>query len=173
MFLGLCSLELFSQDGERMGLRNHFGFLWNLSTSGRQCGSPCAAIQVLYRCCRSQFYVVPDKPRCGFSGGAGMNSVSLHELQCHETGTYLSSLADNICLLRLLVSLLEFLLPPAMFPVSGRYLRVSARSAAPPDSFGICKFPSLRNGSLWGFNLCTCASTSHPQIHGLRIWIPI
>lgn len=49
-----------------------------------------------------------------------MSSVSLHELQRCETGTYLSDFADSICLLRLLVSLLEFLLPRAMFPASGR-----------------------------------------------------
>lgn len=48
-----------------------------------------------------------------------MSSVSLHELQCHETDTYLSDLAD-VYLLRLHVLLLEFLLSPAMFPASGR-----------------------------------------------------
>lgn len=48
-----------------------------------------------------------------------MRSVSLHELQCHETDACLSDLA-NVCLLRLLVLLLEFLLPPAIFPASGK-----------------------------------------------------
>lgn len=120
MFLCLGSLELFFQEGEKKRLRNHFGFLWSLSASWRQCGCPCAGIQVMYGCCRSQFHVLPDKPRFGFSRGAGMSSESLHELQGCETGTYLSNLADNICLLRLIVSLLEFLLPPAMFPASRR-----------------------------------------------------
>lgn len=146
MFLSLGSFELFSQEGEKKGLRNHFGFFWSLSASWRQCGSPCAGIQVLCGCCRSQFHVLPDKARCGFSRGAGMSSESL--LSCSAvTGTYLSILADNICLLRLLVSLLEFLLPPAMFPaLEGAPCLCTFRGTS--RHLGICKFLSLGNGSL-------------------------
>lgn len=110
-------------------------------------------MQVLCGCCRSQFHVLPDKPRCGFSGGSGMSSVSVPELQCCEAGTYLSNLAD-ICLLRLLVSLLEFLLPPAMIPASGRCSMSLHVQQHLQTALGYA------NPSLWGMVHCkdlTCA----------------
>lgn len=90
-------------------------------------------------------------------------SVSLRKRQHCAAGTYLSDLAD-ICLLRLLVLLLKLLLPQAMFPASVRRSSMSLHVRRCLDAARVlCKCLSQRNGSLWGFNLWTCASTSHSE----------
>lgn len=117
--------------------------------------------------CRSQFNLITDANQhrcCWFPRGAGINSVSLHKPQCCEAGTYLSDLADNICLLRLCVSLLKLLLPQATFPAFQRALRASACTAVPLDGF--CAMQIAWDGSLRGFNLWTRASTSDLWRHG-------
>lgn len=123
---------------------------------------------------RSQFHLIAAQTSTGAGGsqGAGITSVSLRQLQHCAAGAYISDLAGNICLLRLLVLLLELLLPQAMFPVGVRRSSVSLHVRRCLDAaWVLCKCLSQQNGSLWGFNLWTCASTSHSEYleSGLRI----
>lgn len=153
MFLSLGSFELFSQEGGKKGLRNHFGFFWSLSASWRQCGSPCAGIQVLCGCCRSQFHVLPDKARCGFSRGAGMSSESLLSCSAVKLALTFPSLQTIPAYSGSLSHSWNSSCPQPCF-LLWKVLHVSARSEAPPDTLGYA------NSSLWGMVHCedlTCA----------------
>lgn len=83
-----------------------------------------------------------------------------------ETGTFLSDLAANICLLRLLVLLLSY---SCRVSCLSDVLHVSARC------FGAVQVPFPAERFARRISLCACAGASHLRIHGtgLRIWIQI
>lgn len=102
VFLSLPRFDVFSQEG---GKKRPKKLLWfsldcSLRTLVPAGDSMDLHVQEFGICikggdCRSQFNLITDTNQhrwCWFPRGAGISSVSLHKLQCCETGTYFLTL---------------------------------------------------------------------------------